>query len=184
MVTGDRDKISRLVGVIVGYLLISLTGCATSPEPEQPARPDRQVPPEITDRTTQRYLDDGPAARPYVDVMIEWVSGAVFPTDGAAALIEREGLRCYRLGRKQQQDLEGTIVYELMITTNGRVAGVDIMSSSFQQEQVESCMERILLRLRFDVEGRNAPLFSRLYARVSFAREIYEEPEIPEVDAE
>lgn len=154
-------------------LLISalfVVSCASTPDVAEPAT-ERVIPPEVTDRTTQPYLDDEPAARPYLDVFIERVSGAVFPVDGAAALIEREGLRCYRLGRNQREDLEGTIVYELMVTTNGRVAGVDLMSGSFRIERVESCLERILYRLRFDVAGRNAPLFSRLYVRIDFASE-------------
>lgn len=156
--------------LLLTLVLATLAGCATGPD-KADTSVDRQIPPEVTDRTTQPYLDDEPAERPYLDVLIEQVSGAVFPVDGAAALVEREGLRCYRLGRNQQEDLEGTIVYEVMVTTNGRVAGVDLMSASFRNDRVESCLERILYRLRFDIAGRNAPLFSRLYVRVGMATE-------------
>lgn len=172
---------SRLCIVLVGAL-VCLSGCATTPE-KSDDRPtvDREIPPEVTDRTTEPYLDDEPAARPYLDVVIERVSGALFPVDGAAALVEREGLRCYRLIRQQREDLEGTIVYELMVTTNGRVAGADLMSASFQSEQVEGCLERILYRLRFDVASRDAPLFSRLYVRIDFLRDVMEMPDVPDL---
>jgi hypothetical protein len=170
----------RLMGLCMVLMLLASGGCATAPE--EPSEPiEREIPPEVTDRTTEPYLDDEPAARPYLDVLIERVSGAVFPVDGAAALVEREALRCYRLGRSRQDDLEGTVVYELMVTTNGRVAGADLMSATFRIDPVESCLERILLRLRFDVAGRNAPLFSRLYVRIDFLREVMEMPEEPDV---
>ncbi|MGM0556876.1 MAG: hypothetical protein ACQEVA_10905 [Myxococcota bacterium] len=161
-------------------LTVLLSACASAPaEPSEPTQ--REIPPEVTDRTTQPYLEDEPPNRPTLDVVVERVSGAIFPVDGAAALVEREGLRCYRLGRNQQEDLEGTIIYEVMVTTNGRVAGADLMSASFRNDRVESCLERILHRLRFDVAGRDAPLFSRLYVRIDMLREMLEVPDEPDL---
>jgi hypothetical protein len=172
-------QIARQYGVVL-IIATVVSACASAPQ-ERTEPVEREIPPEVTDRTTQPYLDDESAARPKLDVLIERVSGAIFPIDGAAALVEREGLRCYRLGRNQQEDLEGTIIYEVMVTTNGRVAGADLMSASFRNERVESCLERILYRLRFDVAGRNAPLFSRLYVRIDMLREMLEVPEAPEL---
>ena len=172
---------SRLCIALLGAL-VCLSACATSTDAKDDAPTvEREIPPEVTDRTTEPYLDDEPAARPYLDVVIERVSGALFPVDGAAALVEREGLRCYRLIREQQEDLEGTIVYELMVTTNGRVAGADLMSASFESKRVEGCLERILYRLRFDVASRDAPLFSRLYVRIDFLRDVMEMPDAPDL---
>lgn len=176
----DPSMASNPKKLLLTLVLTTLVGCATGPD-KADAPVEREIPPEVTDRTTQPYLDDEPAVRPYLDVLIEQVSGAVFPVDGAAALVEREGLRCYRLGRNQQEDLEGTIIYEVMVTTNGRVAGVDLMSASFRNERVESCLERILYRLRFDIAAQNAPLFSRLYVRVGMAIEELGLPDEPDV---
>lgn len=171
---GVHRRVTWGAMVLVVCACLVASGCASGGE-SSGATAVRVVPPEVTDRTLDPYIDDQPVERPYLTVTIERVDPVEYDVRGAEALVQREGLRCYRLGLQQDAGLDGAIVFELMVTTNGRVAGIDRMSTSFESERVEGCLERVMYRLRFDVQAGRGPMFSRLYVRVDLQREVFEE---------
>ena len=170
----------NMVGVMVLSAML-VAACASSGEAERAENADRnrQIPPPVTDSSTKKYIEEQPGVRPYLTVTVEPVTRVSYETSGAAALLEKDGVRCYRLALNQDKSLEGTMVYELIVGSSGRVAGVEKMSSNIENERLETCAERLMHTLRFNVSSRQKPLLTRLYVRFDFQREVFDPADPP-----
>lgn len=170
------------IGLVV--LALTLVGCATA-EPSVEEMPNRgstshRIPPEVTDHTVDKRPDFVRSVRPRVDVSLD--RGGLLGVDTAnyEATVKRRAQQCYsRTIRTSENQLEGSVVYEVLVTRNGHVAGTDMMSSRLESDTIRSCVERIIGRLRFDVPVRNRPVF-RLFFRLDFYLEtlIPDEPPV------
>lgn len=195
-VTSDRSKSGRvrtrgtgapfLVTFFLVLLLLVLplfaSGCASSSNAASDEQ-TRRVPPEVRDQSVEARGDDEVAVRPRVRVSMDVEQGSDLQTKGAVKFVRRDTRRCYRLALQKQRELQGTVVYEVIVTSNGRVGGVELVSSTAASERLEQCVEAVLHRLRFDVaEGRKA-MVRRIYLRLELSREIFD-PDRPPIESE
>lgn len=104
-------------------------------------------------------------------------------TTGATKVVRRESRRCYRLALQANHGLEGTVVYEAVVTSNGRVAGVEQISTTASSERLDGCLAGIIYALRFDTSSGKAALVRRLYVRLELSREIFN-PQVPPIKEE
>lgn len=162
-----RSSGSRLVGsCMVAGLLCLAFGCATTGNESRET--DRQPPPEVTDQT----VDDRPEVarnyQPRVDVDIEQANFSGLETSSYEEELSRSAVRCYnRAIRRSGVEMEGAVVYEVIVTRNGRVAGTDVMSTRLKDDGVETCVERCIASLRFDLPSQSRAVY-RLFFRLDF----------------
>lgn len=173
-----RGVASRSMGlVILVGVALGGAGCAT----HQTSEGDRKPPVEVSDHTTDD--DDNSlerSVRPSADVDIE--RGQLIGVDWTSyeARIREGAVRCYRKRlRRADSDPEGTMVYEVLVTRNGRVASTDVVSSEMREPTFESCLEHVLSDLRFNIPSSRRPVY-RLFFRLNFYLEtlIPEEPPV------
>jgi hypothetical protein len=166
----SNDLADTLAGLLVVFMLAS--GCATGTASNTPSAADRDPPIEVSDHT----IDDGgasldPSVQPTVDVRME--RGRMLGVDRTSyeGRVQRGTIRCYRKRlRRIQKKSEGTMVYEILVTRNGRVAGTEVVSTAIREDQFESCVQRVLSELRFDVPSNRRPVY-RLFFRLDFRLE-------------
>lgn len=133
----------------------------------------------MSDQSVDNRTADEVAVRPSVSVSLEAEQGSGLQTEGVAKVVERDARRCYRLALQKDRALEGTAIYEVIVTSNGRVGGVEQTSTTAPSQRFEECVERVLHGLRFDVpEGRKA-LVRRIYVRLEVRRDIYDPHQSP-----
>ena len=129
---------------------------------------ERKPPPEVTDHTVDDRSSSARSVRPRVDVRID--SGKLVGVESGnyEAAVRRGAQQCYTHSvQTQSTEAEGAVVYEVIVTRNGYVAGTDMMSTGLRDEAIQRCVERVISRLRFDVPVRNRPVF-RLFFRFNF----------------
>jgi hypothetical protein len=114
-----------------------------------------------------------------VVVEFEAEEGSHLRTDGAAELVRRQALRCYRLGLQANRSLQGRLVYEMLVTSNGSIGGLEMISTSAPSTRLEGCLDAVLYRLRFDVPARHDALLSRVYVRLQLYRESFDSSRPP-----
>lgn len=141
-----------------------------------------KVPPEVSDHSVGPDAVDDVAVRPRVAVSLENDTDADLHTTGARKYLTRSVRRCYRLALGQNRALEGSLVYEVLVTSNGRFGGAEKMSTSAPNKRLEDCVETVLQRLRFDVSDSPEATLHRVYVRMDFRREIFD-PNRPPVGA-
>jgi outer membrane biosynthesis protein TonB len=146
-------------------------GCASG---DEVVEAERQVPPPVSDRSLRPEGSDETVLRPRVEVNIEAESGAQLETRGAAKFVGLHARRCYRLALQKERDLEGSILYEVVVTSNGRVAGAEKMSSTAASQRLDRCVEPILERLRFEVPRDSKVMVRRLYIRLELYSEVFD----------
>lgn len=133
------------------------------------------MPPEVADSS----IDDGEADEevviPQVDVEVE--TDTDLDPAAARAPLERDAKRCYRRALRHRGELEARAVYELVITSEGRVAGAEEVSMNASNRRLEACLERAFRKLRFKTQPGNEAVISRMYVRLKLWREVYEPDE-------
>jgi hypothetical protein len=152
-----------------------ISGCASagageagSEELTEASDVDRQVPPEVTDHTVEERPDFAQTRRPRVDVSLDLGSLLGGEPDSYEMSVRRKAQQCYsQTLQVQKSETEGSIVYEVLVTRNGHVAGTDVMSSGLNNSEVSRCVERVIGRLNFDVPVRNRPVY-RIFFRLDF----------------
>ncbi|GEM_PF-5086813 len=153
---------SSLFVVVWSMLLVS--GCATTGGSET----EREIPPEVTDHTVDQRSEDARSQRPRVEVVID---GNVFEPQATASYeddIRRGAVQCYQSGlRGAGGDQEGSVVYEVIVTRNGYVAGADLMSTALNHDDIQSCVEHVISQIRYDVPDAGRPLY-RIFFRLDF----------------
>ncbi len=137
----------------------------------------------MSDHTVDPDANAAPAVQAHVTVTFEADRPNQIRTDGARALVTTASRRCYRLALQQDKTLEGRTLHELLVTSNGRVAGVEMVSTSADNRRLEQCVESILGRLRFDVPRSRDPVASRLYVRMVLHRELVDVERSPLEDS-
>lgn len=150
-------------------LLLAGAGCASGGEP---TAVERTVPPPVSDHTIDPDANAAPAVSGQVTVTFEADRPGQISTGGAQSLLTTASRRCYRLALQQDRTLEGRTLHELLVTSNGRVAGVEMVSTSADNQRLEQCVESVLGRLRFDVAPTRDPVASRVYVRMVLHREL------------
>ncbi|WP_168210395.1 AgmX/PglI C-terminal domain-containing protein [Persicimonas caeni] len=167
---------------LVLLILAIAAGCASTPD-ERADDTTRRIPPAVSDSSHNPEGTDPVAVRPRVSVDVQGEQDSGLQTTGAAKLLQRETRRCYRLALQVNRALEGTVVYEAIVTSNGRVAGVEQVSTSASSTRLERCVERILHKLRFDLPRSKTAMIRRLYVRLDLRREIFD-PQAPPIEEE
>lgn len=85
--------------------------------------------------------------------------------------MERRVQRCYtRRVYGGELQSEGSMVYELVVTRNGHVAGTDRVSTDLRDDGLARCVERALSRLRFEIRSPDEPVY-RFVVRFEFRLE-------------
>lgn len=140
---------------------------------------DRSIPPAVSDSSHAPNGSGIGAVRPWVDVELQVEQGTGLQDAGATDLVQREAQRCYRLALQTNHSLEGTVIYEAIITSNGRVAGVEKISTTAPSEGFERCVERTMYALRFENSSGATALVRRLYLRVQLSRETFDSQALP-----
>ena len=144
-------------------------GCATSnavgeSSGDEPTQRERKPPPEVTDHTVDDRPEFARTSRPVVEVSLD--KGRLLGLEAGSyeTSVRREAQRCYsRVIRLRKTEIEGSMVYEVLVTRNGRVAGTDVISSGLKDDAIHSCIEQLLGRLSFEVAVRNRPVFRLLF---------------------
>lgn len=139
-----------------------MVGCATAGGEET----DRSPPPEVTDHT----VDDRPQVtrnyQPRVRVDIEQANFTGLETESYEGELRRKAVRCYEGAlRRTGVEMEGAVVYEVLVTRNGRVAGTEVTSSRLNHDGIETCVGRRIEGLRFDLPERARAVY-RMFFRV------------------
>jgi outer membrane biosynthesis protein TonB len=164
-------------------LVLLASGCAGSAGSQTRDEPERRTPPEVSDQSLRPEVGDETAYRPRVQVSVETEQGARLETKGATKFISRHARRCYRLALQKDRQLEGRVLYEVIITSNGRVAGVEQMSSSAASTRLDRCLTSTLEQLRFDIASDSKAMIRRLYVRLELRRETFD-PNQPPIDTQ
>ena len=89
------------------------------------------------------------------------VSFADPPPDGAQRVIaaSRSKLRnCYNQKLKTDPHAGGKVVYSLRIAPNGSVTSTSMVSNTFSDLQVATCIEQILRTLQFSAAGQGTTI--------------------------
>lgn len=164
----------------LAFLLLAalwLAGCATTgsstelgdsgPMTREPGQ-ERKPPPEVTDHTVDERPGWARSVRPRVNVSMDegWLEAADIA--GYKETIRRGAVRCYQSSLRQHDtESEGAIIYEVIVTRNGYVAGADVMSTALKRDDVSRCVEHVISRIRFAIPDSGRPLY-RLFFRVNF----------------
>lgn len=165
--------------VWVVVFIIFCSGCTTAStqQASESARPP--VPPPVSDHTLGPDGEDASAVRPRVTVEFEPEQGSLLSAEGVDESVRRQALRCYRLGLHNDRKLQGRLLYEMLVTSNGRVGGLEKISTTAPSTRLERCLEGALYRLRFDVPVQHRALLSRVYVRVQLYRESFDASQQP-----
>jgi len=154
---------------LVGLAAALTAGCATTESTtEDSTDASREAPPEVTDHTVDDRSESTRSVRPRVDVRIDSEELVGVESGDYEASVRRGAQQCYsRSIQSRDSKAEGAVVYEVIVTRNGYVAGSDIMSTGLRDDGVESCVEHVISRLRFDIPVQNRPVY-RLFFRFDF----------------
>lgn len=146
-------------------------GCATSQSASDTKAEGRDVPPEVTDRTTDERSDSARSVQPRVDVEFDAEELVGVDVEAYEATVRRRVQKCYtrRVYRGEVQS-EGSMVYEVLVTRNGYVAGSDRVSTDLHDGPLSSCVEGALGRMHFELRSPNKPVY-RLFVRFQFRLE-------------
>jgi hypothetical protein len=161
-------KTHRVVGglLCVGFFLFA-SGCATTGGSGS-SQSEREIPPEVTDHTVDDRSEDARSRRPRVEVAID---GNVFEPEATASYeddIRRGAVQCYQSGLRGPGDShEGSVVWEVIVTRNGYVAGAELMSTALNHDDIQGCVERVISHIRYDVPESGRPLY-RIFFRLDF----------------
>lgn len=160
------------------FLLMALLyGCAGASQSEKAQERDaRVVPPEVADSSIEREDDDEPVVIPRVSVDVE--SDAGLDAASARVVLRRDGERCYRRALAKRKDFEARAVYELVVTSQGRVVGAEEVSMDAPNRRLEACLERAFEGLRFQMPPGNTAVVSRLYVRLVMWRDLHRPREV------
>ncbi len=157
--------------IIFGILAGLLTGCATDgvPSSQNDEGDEHRVPPEVTDHTVDDRSESERSRQPRVDVSLDRGELVGVEADGYETSVRRGAQQCYSQSIRGNAgvEAEGSVVYEVIVTRNGYVAGTEIMSTGLRNDSIQSCVERVISRLRFDIPVRSRPVF-RLFFRLDF----------------
>lgn len=176
-------RVSAVWGVALLVVLFAGSGCATSSGQQETAageENERDVPPEVSDSTVEDRTDRSRSLQARVEVEFD---AREFPAeidiDAYESTVRKRAQRCYNR-RVYGGGLEsgGTMVYEVLVTRNGHVAGTDRMSTDLRDEELESCLEHVLGRLRFEIASPDKPVY-RLSVRFSFELDVLVPSESP-----
>ncbi len=171
---------SPLGWLVCAAVVLGACGCATNAGQTRATRSRPTLPPAVSDHSTAPAGADEAAVRPRVEVTIDQADAGGLHTVGAHKVLVREGRRCYRLALNKDRKLQGTLVYEVLITGNGHVGGVDKLSTSAPSQRLEHCVESAIEGLRFDVSAAAQAMVHRLYIRLDVSREVFD-PDRPPV---
>lgn len=157
---------------MTGLVVALASGCATtqssSSEDSASAEQSNNVPPEVTDHTVDERSASDRSIRPRVDVRIDTEELVGVDSGNYETTVRRGAQRCYSESvQAQDAEAEGAVVYEVIVTRNGYVAGTDVMSTGLRNKNVESCVEHVISGLRFDIPVDNRPVY-RLFFRFDF----------------
>ncbi|MFW5968052.1 MAG: AgmX/PglI C-terminal domain-containing protein [Persicimonas sp.] len=148
-------------------------GCAGGPQEESDSEP--VVPPEVADSSIDEGEADEPVVIPRVAVEVE--TDTDLDPAAARAPLERDAKHCYRRALQHSRELEARAVYELVVTSEGRVAGAEEVSMNASNRRLEACLERSFRKLRFETQPGNEKVISRMYVRLRMWREVHEADE-------
>lgn len=153
----------------MGVICAGTFGCAAaSGSTEGEGSNERKAPPEVADHTVDEGSDSNPTMRPRVDVEIDRGELVGVEMTSYESTVRRKTQHCYsRHILHENSKAEGGMVYEVLVTRNGRVAGTDLMSTDIENDAIQSCAEQAMGRLHFDVSIRDRPVF-RLFFRFDF----------------
>lgn len=155
-------------------------GCATADGDGDEAERTRPVPPEVADSSVETERTGGDeVAIPRVAVDVESEAEAGLSTEAARRVLQRDGQRCYRRALAGQRELEGRAVYELLISSQGRVVGTEKLSTSAPDRRLQRCLDEAFRELRFEIPPGNAALISRMYVRLKMWREVVDTDQEP-----
>lgn len=171
------DGARRVLLLLLAPFIIC--SCATSTRVDaDDSRP--RLPPPVSDHSVDPGVDGETTVVPHVAVTLD-ADNPRLPTEGAQNVLERLARRCYRAALLTDRGLEGSVVYEMLVTSNGRVAGTEQMSTNAASQRLEECLERAMRGIRFDTSGRRDALLSRIYARFDLHRRVFD-PSRPALD--
>lgn len=156
-----------IVGILAGFAAGCATSGAVSSQPDEDN--EKRVPPEVTDHTVDDRPESERSRQPRVEVSLERGDLVSVEADGYEASVRRGAQQCYSQSVRGNVDVEseGSIVYEVLVTRNGYVAGTEVMSTGLRNDSIQSCVGRVISRLRFDIPVQNRPVF-RLFFRLDF----------------
>jgi hypothetical protein len=158
-----------VIGGIVGCAAGCVTSGGRSSQRGDDESGERRVPPEVTDHTVDDRSETARSHRPRVEVSLDRGELIGIEVDGYETSVRRGAQQCYSQSIRGNTavESEGAVVYEVLVTRSGYVAGTEIMSTGLRNDSIQSCVERVISRLRFDIPVRNRPVF-RLFFRLDF----------------
>ncbi|MFB6262608.1 MAG: hypothetical protein ABEL76_03120 [Bradymonadaceae bacterium] len=170
MTIASDERAGGIAASIVA-VAIAASGCAsTSGAADESEGANHEIPVEVSDHTVDAGSESSGLERPRVDVTLE--TGGVASVDPVSyeRPLEERAVRCYRRSLEEAEGGErpqGSLVYQLIVTRNGKVAGTELMSSLLRQPEIRRCVEYALARLEFGVARRGRPLY-RMTVRLDF----------------
>lgn len=160
------------MGLAVGA--IGAVGCASAPSTQKNSTRNedgRDIPAEVTDRSTDDRSESARSVQPQVEVDFDAEELAGIDVPAYEATVQQRVQNCYtRRVYTGALQSEGSMVYEVLVTRNGYVAGSDRVSTDLHDDALSSCVESTLGRLQFEIPSSNKPVY-RLIVRFQFQLE-------------